>query len=552
MSTTVTGASGTTYITGTGSSGFDSASLIKVAVEAKMQPAYNLDDQIEVLNDKVTGWQEALTDLTAVSDAAEKLSSQADSSVFDERAAYLSSSTVSDVGDVLAVTVDDEAELGIYTVQVVSIATTHKVSSSEVADKTAALGLSGSFTLSETSGTATSIDVTSDMSLTQVAAAINKVSSTTGVTATLVKTSDSGYTMVLASADTGQSITAVDTSGGILNSLGVLDSDGAYVKEQAASQAVIVVDGVTVTSSSNDIEDVMPGVSLSLYNDSAGGTITLEVGQNLDDVSTAITDFVTAYNTYRTLAVLNQTTDSNGAVEGAVLFGDGLLRSTNSALYGVLGMSVEVDGETYTLSSLGITYADDNSLEVDSDTLEEMLIQHPDVVQAFFQQSVSSSSGDLYVATTPGNLPSGDYTVEVTTDASGAITGATINGVAMDVKDKTLRGAEGTIYEGMRLVYTDTVSSSVTLSVKAGLGDQMTATLDDYVNTTDGLLTKKVSSLTDLIDTKQTKRDRIAEQADDYEEKLTAYYARIEAAIEASELALKQVQALFNTDDDDS
>lgn len=551
MSTTVTGASGTTYITGTGSSGFDSAGLIQVAVEAKMQPAYNLDDQIDVLNDKVAGWQEALTDLTAISTAAEKLSSQASSSVFDERSAYLSSATISNVGDVLAVSVDDEAELGIYTVQVSSIATTHKVSSAEVAGKTTALGLSGSFTLSETSGTATPITVTADMTLTQIAAAINGASATTGVTATLVKTSDAGYTMVLASADTGQSITAVDTSGGILNSLGVLDADGGYVKQQAATQAVVVIDGVTVTSASNDIEDVLPGVSISLYNDSAGGTITLEVGQDLDDVSTAITDFVTAYNTYRTLAVLNQTTDSNGAVEGAVLFGDGLLRSTNSALYAVLGMSVEVDDETYTLSSLGITYGDDNSLEVDSDTLEQMLIQHPDVVQAFFQQSVSSSSSELYVASTPGNLPSGEYTVEVTTDSTGAITGATINGVAMDVKDQTLRGAAGTIYEGMRLVYTDTASSTVTLNVKAGLGDQMTAVLDDYVNTTDGSLTKKVASLTDLIDTKQTKRDRIAEQVDDYEEKMTAYYARIEAAIEASELALKQVQALFDSDDDD-
>lgn len=552
MSTTVTGASGTTYITGTGSSGFDSAGLISVAVKAKMAPAYRLDDQIDVLETQSSAWNEALTDLTALSTASEALSATSDDSVFNDRTAYLSSSSVSDVDDVLAVTVDDDAELGIYKVKVISIAASHKVASDEIADKTSALGYSGSFTLSQASGTATAIPVTSDMTLADIASAINAQSSASGVTATLVKTSDAGYTLMLASADTGQSITAIDTSGGILEGLGILASDGSFANQlQAASLAEISIDGVTITSASNDIEDVLPGVSLSLYDDSAGGTITLEVGQDLSSVSDAITDFVDAYNTYRKLALLNQTTDSAGAVEGAVLFGDGLLRTTNSALFGALGTSVEIGGTTYTLANLGISYTDDNSLEIDSTKLEEMLIQHPDVVQAFFQQSVTSSSTALYVATTPGNLPSGDYTIDITTDVDGAITGATINGVALDVKNKTLTGAEGSIYEGLRLVYTGTGDTSVTLSVSTGLADHMMATLDTYTNETDGLITSKIDSIDGVIDDKQTKRDRIAEQADDYEEKLTAYYARIEAAIEASELALKQIQALFDSLSDD-
>lgn len=552
MSTVVTGASGTTYITGTGSSGFDSAGLISVAVEAKMAGAYRLDDQIDVLDAKVTSWSEAKTDLAALSSAAEKLSSGATKSVFNDRTAYLSSSAISNIDNVLGVTVDSEAALGIYKVEVLGIAANHKVASGEIADKTAALGAAGSFTLSQAGGTSTEITVTADMSLTQIASAINAKSGASGVTATLVKTSDAGYTLMLSSADTGQSISAADVSGGILEGLGIVDGAGAFANElQAAALAQVRIDGVTVTSASNDIEDVMPGVSISLYDDSAGSTITLEVGQDLEGVADAITAFVDAYNTYRALAVLNQTTDSNGAVEGAVLFGDGLLRTTNSALFGVLGTSVEIDGETYTLASLGISYTDDNSLEIDSDILEKMLIQNLDVVQAFFQQSVTSSSTDLYVATAPGNLPAGDYTVEITTDASGAITGATINGEALTVKNLTLTGASGSIYEGMRLVYTGTGDASVTLSVEAGVADKMTATLDSYINDRTGLITKKIESLEGVIDGKQTKRDRIAEQAEAYEAKMTAYYARIEAAIEASELALKQVKALFKIDDDD-
>jgi hypothetical protein len=79
----------------------------------------------------------------------------------------------------------------------------------------------------------------------------------------------------------------------------------------------------------------------------------------------------------------------------------------------------------------------------------------------------------------------------------------------------------------------------------------MLATLDDYVDSTDGQVSSRIDSLSDTIDSKQDKRDRIAERADDYEDYLVSYYARIEAAIEASQVALAQVEALFGSDDDD-
>ena len=558
MSTTVTSASGTTYISGSGTSGFDSSALIEAAVEAKMAAAYRIDDQIEVLDAEVVGWEEMLSDLTAVSDAAETLSSQADESVFDDRAAYLSSSTVSDPDDVLAVTVDEEAELGIYTIEVISLATSHKVASAdEITDSTAELGVSGTFSLNEEGGTATEIAVTSDMTLEDIVDAINDVSDETGVTATLVKSSDDGYTLVLASADTGQSIIATDSDGSVLESLGILSSDGSFADElQAASDAEITIDGVTVTSSSNDIEDVMPGVSISLYDDSAGGTITLEVGQDLDAVADAITALVDAYNTYREFAVLNQTTDEDGAVEDAVLFGESLLRSANSALYSVLGMSVEIDGTTYTMADLGLSYDDDNNLEVDDDVLEEMLIQNPDVVEAFFQQSVTSDSSALYVAETPGDLTTGDYTVSIEVDSDGNITSASINGTALEVNNKTITGVDGTDYEGLRLVYTGGTdaagtTATATLTVAAGLADQMVATLESYVDTDDGSIQNQIDSLSDTIDSKQERRDRIAEIAEDYEAYLTEYYARIETAMEEAETNLALVEALYGSDDDD-
>ncbi len=511
MSTTVTGASGTTYITGTGTSGFDSAALIETAVEAKMQASYLIDDQIDVLDAQVTGWQTVLSDLTSLSEAAEVLSASAEDSVFSDRAAYLSSSAISDPSDVIGVTVTDDAALGTYAVEVISLATSHKVASDTATDKTAALGYDGIFSLQETDGTATEITVTSDMTLADLAEAINDVSDKTGVTATLIKSSDSGYTLVLASADTGQSITASAVSGDdVLQGLGITDADGAYANQlQAASLAEITIDGVTVTSSSNDIEDVLTGVSISLYDDSAGSTITLEVGQDLDTVYSAIEDLVDAYNTYREYALTQQETDDDGAADDAVLFGDSLLRGINSALYSLLGQTVEVDGTTYSIADLGISYADDNTLELDADVLEEFLTQHADVAEAFFQQSTSVSSSDLYVGDISGSMASGEYTVEVILDDDGNITGATIDGTALTVSNKTLKGVDGTAYEGLRLVYTGGTANagttdSVTLTVEGGFADLMVATLETYAGD-DGLVSSRVESLSDTIDSKQTK-----------------------------------------------
>ncbi len=552
MSTIVTGASGTTYISGTGNGGFNSAALIQEAVEIKMIPAYSLDTQIEDLNSELAGWQKMQANLKALREAAEALSAQTDDNVFDNRAAYLSSSSIANPDDVLAVSVDKDAALGVYEIEVLSLATQHKVASAETSDVTSALGYDGTFSLQQDGKTATEITVTSDMSLTDIVSTINAASAESGVSATLMKTSDGGFTMMLSSVDTGKSMTMSTVSGDdVLQSLGVTDASGGFANSlQDASNAVLKVDGVTVTSSSNDIEGLMPGVSISLYDDCVGETISLEVGQSLDDVASAITGMVDAFNTYREFALLNQQTDENGAVEGAVLFGESLLRTANADLFKILGMSVEVDGKTYSVADLGISLDDNNALQVDEDKLEEMLIQNPDVLQAFLQQQTKVSNSDLYVAEAPGNLAAGDYDVEIVTDAAGNITSASIDGVALEVSNKTIKGAAGTPFEGLRMVYTGNGSQNITLSVSPGLADTMVSALDGYIDENDGRIQNEIESINSTIDGKQDERDRIAAQAEKYEEYLVSYYARIEAKIEAAEIALVQVEALLNSNKD--
>lgn len=545
------GASGTTYVSG--ASGFDSTALIAAAVEAKMQPAYRLDLQIAALEAETAAYEEMLTLMADISAAAESLSGFGDDSAYGTYAAYLTAPGLGDPQTYLNATVSEGAGAGLYQIAVTQLAQGMKVAADE-RDPATALGLAGSFSLSAEGGRAVEIAVTADMTLADVAAAINAASEESGVVATLIRTGDGGSTLTLSTAETGVSLTAAPVSGDdLLQALGIADASGAFANElQAAQAAVLTIDGVTVTSASNDIEDLIPGVSVNLYGATEGESIALEVGQDLSAVSTAIEAFVEAFNAYRSFALTQQAVvDGEGASDDAALFGDSLLKSANRALYDVMETGVSLGGVDYALADIGIAYGAGNLLTVDRDALEDALLQRPEVVEAVFASRAATGSPDLGVTALGAGMANGNYGVALVTDAAtGEILSASIDGIALEVEGASLRGAEGTAFEGLTLVYTGQDGGSFTLAVSQGLADRTVAALETYSDGNDGLVTAKVESLESGIDDKRQNRADIAVAVAAYEASLVAYYARLEREIAQSELLLQQVEALLGTDDD--
>jgi len=68
----------------------------------------------------------------------------------------------------------------------------------------------------------------------------------------------------------------------------------------AGQDSEISIDGVTVTGSSNVIDDVITGVTIDLLKADAATTVTLEIDHDLDAVKSNIQDFVDKYNTVMT------------------------------------------------------------------------------------------------------------------------------------------------------------------------------------------------------------------------------------------------------------
>jgi len=544
-----------TYVSG--SSGLDTSALIEAAVEAKLAPAYDLQEDIEENEVTIAAYAEMQGYLSDMMDALDVLrnasGSTATDSVFDERAAYLTASDGTDPTDYIAVTVEDGTDNQTFSVEIDQLATVQKVGSTVQTSSDTALGYAGTFTLGTVDGASDTIEVTSDMSLEDIADAINDMEDTTGVRASVLQVADDQYMLVLATTETGQEISYSPDSGDDIGvALGLTDASGVFVDElQAAQNAIIQIDGVTVESSSNTIEDVLTGVTLDLYAIPDSGTsITVEVESNYSDVLDAIETFVDAYNTYREFALANQEVDSDGTIgDDATLFADSILRKANSEIYSALSTMID---ET-SLATIGITYDDSNYLEIDSDTLEEALVNDIDTIAALFEFQFDSSSSNLRVLADDGALASGSYQLDVTTDGSGNITGVSLDGdsTLFEFDGSVITGVDGTAFEGLKMVYTGTTSESITITISDGVADLLYDALDNVANATSGMLVDAIAALEEENTAKSEKVTSITNKAYDYEEYLIDYYAALETKISLAETTLSLLEAILDSNSDD-
>jgi flagellar hook-associated protein 2 len=118
-----------------------------------------------------------------------------------------------------------------------------------------------------------------------------------------------------------------------------------------------------------------------------GSQITLTVASDATQVSTAINQFVTDYNTALGLVNTQFKIDSTTNAEG-VLGTDPTVRQLQNTLEQAINyVNKPATGTTTvsTLSDLGINMANDGTLSVDSTTLNAALVNNPSDVQNFFE-----------------------------------------------------------------------------------------------------------------------------------------------------------------------
>ncbi len=220
-------------------------------------------------------------------------------------------------------------------------------------------------------------------SLNGLAAEFNAKNS--GVTASVV--SDTGGVRLVLKGPTGQAnnFTVAKISGPTS-----LDSfaSGQMTLVQTALDASFTVDGLAYTRPSNVIEDVVPGVLLTLKKPAAGTLVSMGVTRPGALLKTTMQDFVSVYNELKTSLSAARTATG----------GDNALRSLERQLSAI----VSLPASTYdpaSLSGIGIKTNRDGTLVLDSAVFDRVLSANPDAVEALF---APTRDGSRTALTDPG------------------------------------------------------------------------------------------------------------------------------------------------------
>jgi len=272
---------------------------------------------------------------------------------------------------------------------------------------------------------------TKDQTLQGIRDAINKAN--VGVTATIVSDgSDNPYHLVITSNKTGakssMKISVDGADGGPVNaglaSLLGYDPNGAQglTQTSGAQDTRLTMNGIAVTSAGTTVDDVVQGVSMSL---NSTGSTTLTIGQDTSSVSTAINGFVKAYNDLNS-TIAKLTAYDADSKSGGVLQGDSAVRAIQTQLRRALSASVEgLNSNMTNLTQVGITFAQDGSLTVDSSKLSTAISSNFSDIAGLFAAAGSASDGGItYNKSGPATQP-GEYAVNITHMATqGTLTSA--------------------------------------------------------------------------------------------------------------------------------
>jgi flagellar hook-associated protein 2 len=367
---------GSSAITFSGFNNIDFNSVLNALMTQASQPLFTLQNRQASLQKQVTTFGTLNSRITAVQSAAEALGD-----VGDLAAVKGTSSDATAVG----VSTSSRAAAGRYDVTVTSLAKAQvTASSTEFSDSsTTAVASGGSLTIG-----GVTVAITGDTTLNQLARSINETDGI-GVHASVIRSGPSTYRLALSSTLTGDA-NAFTVTNALTGGTGVAfadgDADGTSGDSPTdnavnAANAVLTVNNVAVTSSSNTIEDIVPGVTLNLYK---AASVRVDVEPNSGALETKVQSFITAYNDLVTF-VGQQRTAANGG-DAASIGRDPVLRqlknSLSTALLGAHG------ADTFTrLSEVGVEFNSTGKIELNTARFSEVVAENADAVRNLFGAS---------------------------------------------------------------------------------------------------------------------------------------------------------------------
>lgn len=258
------------------------------------------------------------------------------------------------------------------TVEVSQLARAQTAYSGIIADNAVAIG-QGTMTLTVNGVDKTiTIDATND-SLDGLVTAIN--ASGAGVTASVIA-DDGGYRMILKGPTGEANAFTLAADSGADPGLTALSygPGGAMTLGQSATNAQFTIDGVAFTRASNILDDIVPGMSITLKKAAPGEPVNIGASRPIEMIKQTVGDFVAVYNQMK--ASLSSAANMSGSTNA--------LRELERELAAMVSKVLTSHGTINKLTDIGIATTREGTLSLDSAKLEAMLATDAGAVEALF------------------------------------------------------------------------------------------------------------------------------------------------------------------------
>lgn len=413
--------------------------MISQLVALERKPITALQDTKTTLSNKKTAWSDLNSTMQSLQTSVQNLSALDDFDAFTSSSSITGSSK--SVSDLMKVAVGSDASEGSYTIQVTRLATAEKLKSFIAITSTSeALGISGTVDIN---GRTLNIDATDSLAnIRDKINALNSGDNSSDVTASIITVANGDYRLTLTAKNTGADGISLDNDSGT----DILTTGLGLQQLTAGQDAQITVDGETITRSTNQINDVIEGVTLNLVGADENATITLNVNRDTDAVKKKIQEFVDNYNKVMSAIAKQNTVSSDGETTGT-LFGDNTLQSMKFTLRRALLSQVSGLNSTLTsLGQIGVSVDKTGQLSIDEDTLDKYLATNFNDVRNLFVASGTSSNSNLTFsyAAPASTAAEGDYEVKIDQIATQAgVTGSGFSATLGGAITLTLTNANG-------------------------------------------------------------------------------------------------------------
>ena len=519
-------------------SGIDTTELIKALVDADTAATKeNLDNLEEKANNQISTFALLKNNLKSFKDIVLDIQSQQEYG-FTGNTSDATVATLTASGSKAGSTIDSS-------IVVNTLASSHTLTGPSYASTTATVGARnlqisfGTWSADPTAGggqsftanslSTISVSTSSSSTLTDLRDAINNA---------VTDSDNDGNKDVLASIiyDGSNYMLMLKSQSGASNEMKITDSngsptyaynatDGAQLTQRVPGvNAAFTVDGISMTRTTNEIDDLFDGFTLGLKKTS-GSAVRISSEVDLVGVKTLMDNYVVTYNEVMKNLIAMGANDPVDPDNDGALIGDSTLREIMKELREMSTTALSgYEGGPYYLSNLGIGTQRDGTMTFDPKKLEKMFKAKPDSVRAFFSNNLSTSNTNITISafdfrlTQPGTYA---FSTDGSTHTIGGVS-ATKSGDIYSVSSGDPQGLKIEIANGSGI-------TSGTVYYGKSFIDRLAEKLDNYLQF-NSIIDVRMENLEDNLKTVADKRlsleSRIAS--------LTERYARQYSAMEST------------------